>query len=280
GGTSSGAVAGGGSYSSTKAPLTPEGKALPGSVEHKEQGDEGHEDGKDKKATKYVMLKNVGDSGVNHYMKLEGNDYPDAAKYAGEGAKVSVEVASTADDAAIQQALKEAVDKYVKGLNGYNDTKLYKLYTKSDGNGGEVADADYADGKEIFIGVRPKNDHVYITIKAVESASGNYKVPDSDADGSANSKLSTKTFLKEHKSTDKVADITVAASVVTALKKVLDDAIKNGEGTNNAITIQDAQGKYWYFKNKDCTEPLDFSGATNDSVLVDGVVIYIAKRIN
>ena len=41
GGTSSsGAVAGGGSYSSTKTPLTPEGTELPGSVERKEQGDE------------------------------------------------------------------------------------------------------------------------------------------------------------------------------------------------------------------------------------------------
>ncbi|MGP1455663.1 MAG: hypothetical protein ACTTJ7_07900, partial [Treponema sp.] len=57
----------------------------------------------------------------------EGNDYPDAAKYAGEGAKVPVEVSSETDDAAIQQTLKEAVKKVVEALDGYNDTTSGQL---------------------------------------------------------------------------------------------------------------------------------------------------------
>ncbi|MGP1455679.1 MAG: hypothetical protein ACTTJ7_07985 [Treponema sp.] len=274
GGTSSsGAVAGGGSYSSTKAPLTPEGKALPGTGPQEEQKDEGHED---KKVKKYITIVNVS-AAVNHYA-------PMAAPYV-EGVKLDVEVADTASPADIQTALKTKVEEHMKTLKGNHAGKMYKLYKAADGKSGEVKDdADYGDGAEasnkIYIGERNKEDHVYITIKKVTgvdaSQATHYKVPTG---------LDESKFCKEHSnqiaaSNNGKIDFTdpnKKADVIAALKATLKKAEETGKTNSQKVEIGAAATKYMYFKEAEGKTLLDFTGVAADDVLVDGAVIYIAE---
>ncbi|MGP1455938.1 MAG: hypothetical protein ACTTJ7_09340, partial [Treponema sp.] len=202
-----------------------------------------------------------------------------AAPYV-EGVKLDVEVADTDN---VQQKLKEKVEEHMGTLKKKNAGKVYKLYRKDDGSTGEVAaDADYGDGTEasnkIYIGERDKDDHVYITIKAGKPTA-TYTDPTADLKAD---------FLKEHSNDeadapnkDKIADFSNSnnkAAVVTALKATLTKLAQTATSASGPITIGSGNGEYTYFKDKACTQALNFSANASDDVLVDGVVIYIAKK--
>ena len=191
----------------------------------------------------------------------EKNGYMPMSRYS-SGVKLTTSVGHTADEAAVTQALKDKIEKTVRGDN-YD--RLYKLFGDAAGAAPAYA-RDFVDKGTIYIGkkaVKPT-----ITLKAAAAKTTR------NADGFIYKGVTISAEKSQITADDDLPDTTLVADLRAMFeKKIRDRLTETPEGGGNAIVSEtDYDELVALFSDVKGEKPV------TDEIYTKGGIVYVGKK--